>query len=1836
MRKSGHARLLAILLTALMLVPPFNSTPSEAGSSWVSSGPALVNGTVANATKTAQGITLETNSSYIGNWTRIASGQPYDRKFASAVYDSARGDIIIYGGASLSNCGNLQDTWSYNVSTNTWTLLDYHNNDYYDYTRARQGYGMAYDEYRQEFVNFGGSSGSSNDHTNILNRTKAYWNLVNTGTPQARHWHSLVFDTAAKCFILFGGDNDATVLNDTWTYWIGNNTWVKKNGFNAPAPRSSYSMVYDRAINRTILFGGWNGYKNLNDTWEYNLGTDTWTQIQAVNPPSERREQSMVYDSHFNVLLMFGGFDSKYRNDTYEFNYSTSAWTLLAPSNPPEEVGGAAMEFDPVNDVTFLFGGFKNDAYTTHHWYTYNYSQNAWTNKTLFTAPHPRVYQSVAYDKAADEILMVWGVYDDAYYSGFDNETWVYNISNQKWRYVDAGFPMARWTIPLFFNTRDEMAIVFEFGNPAMYVYNRTTSRWDTITINGSTPDLLVSTKLVYDPIHNEAICFGGLDIDGKGDRFPHNNTYIFNFTTLSWTNVTWGLAPCVRTFSAGAFDGRTGNAFFFGGMNEGVSAYNDTWIFNTTTRNWTEVTKPVHPPADYAGSMVYDEKAGTFIYVFAGWIPSNDTWLFNSTTLNWTKLNTARITPRTSGRVVVYDSRRGETVCVGCPGLFSDMLVYNYHAYKSNGTYLSPINDTGGNAYFGTIDYDADVPDNTSIRLQLRTGNTTNALNASQFVGPDGTKDSYYTSTGQQIASIHNGSRFVQYKVYLDTSNFRSTPIFKGATIEYNLLHNATVTSPVLNDNWTGTQNITWNVSDPEGDNLVVYIDLQTNSSSTKLASGINASAGSWEWDTTGTPNGTYWIRLSVCDFNSSIPLTVNATSPNFTIFHPWTDHPPVVTLEFPSDEETLETTNITLTWNASDSAGDILVYAVFLAAQEFNETFIPLPVASTSDTFYTALNLTDGNTYWWTVMALDNFTNSSISEIRTFTISVPPPRHPPLAWLISPLNETTSNKTKVTLSWGGNDSAGDRITYYLIFSASPFSELARPDALQITANTSYTLTNLTNGTTYYWGIIASDDKDNGTLAGPWSFKVDISFGNSYPHFTSIPSVLQLYAEDEFYYNATASDMDNDTLTYELVNFIFGMALNNATGKIFWRPAPSQTGNATIVIRVLDGRGGSDLQNFTLRVLARPVTPPILPTGKVTSHANDTKVKWTITLAGTATGTFQTVQMSIDGGTWMEALGTVTWNYEIDTTKLSNGFHNFTFRALNNGTPTTIASVRLKVENPKAPEPEMDNNTMLLIAGGIIAFVGIGGIGVYLGNKKQQAEARNKKEAVEGAEGEETAAEEKPVEPEEPEERLETKKVPKEEEGEPAAKTEKPRKKTAKKPVEVKTGVAAAPAAAAAAVPAIASSEPKPAPVKMDKVAPEGFAVEDLFLMYNDGRLIMHQTRRLKADMDVDILTSMLKAVQEFVKESLGKDENAELGAMEYGGSKIMMQKGKYVILAAVISGGEPAGFRDEMTGTIANIEGEFGPTLNNWDGVAAKLAGVKKFLADIGSYKPAEAPAQTTCKSKVSLKSELEFYQGFVRLKVAVKNDCDTLIADTTFRLIYKDEVLRLDHIEPHYPTKGEEVQLGYIEPRVKKTMAFYLDPQICTESFLEGILTFKDAHGNLEMLKLPRKIASVVCPIMYTDENVNTAMLKRMAVEELEKKDTKVFQIPSTLAHQKAFDLAKAAIQHHDVRLVREYTQKDPYIGEAWYYGKTKGRDDKLVIRTRVIAENKVLEFFVASSSTLMLTGMLAELKADLNNELETQKGRPQMTQVTDAEKVDALAQITTLLEQDKDSK
>jgi hypothetical protein len=419
-------------------------------------------------------------------------------------------------------------------------------------------------------------------------------------------------------------------------------------------------------------------------------------------------------------------------------------------------------------------------------------------------------------------------------------------------------------------------------------------------------------------------------------------------------------------------------------------------------------------------------------------------------------------------------------------------------------------------------------------------------------------------------------------------------------------------------------------------------------------------------------------------------------------------------------------------------------------------------------------------------------------------------------------------------------------------------------------------------------------------------------------------------------------------------------------------------------------------------------------------------------------------------------------------------------------------------------------------------------------------------------------------------------------------------------------------------------------------------YDIEQIFLVYKDGRMLAHRSKKKIAAGGEAVISGMLTALQGFIKESLQDDKRGELDEMKYGDLTIAIERGEKVYLAVFLSGYVTEKLRAMMNDTLQSVDDKYGSILESWDGTVQKLKGVethldglmgavaapveaapqtkgaapapnstKKLLQRVIAFMPAAGPGE-----EVILKGELEFYQGFVRLKVAAKNSLDMTITDCSFKLVYDSSLLRLDHIEPSYTLKGDEVSMGSIEPSVKKTVAFYMDPQLCSESFLEGVLSYKDVRGYLQTVTLARKLASVVCPIFFTDENINTAMLKRMVEEELDRKDSKVFKLPDGIDPKKTFELGKAAVKYHDVRLVREFVEETPFVGEAWYYGKVKGRDDKLVIKVRVMGVHNILEYYVASGSKLMLTGLLAELKTDLARELKIEGVPVEEVKVVDA--------------------
>ena len=384
------------------------------------------------------------------------------------------------------------------------------------------------------------------------------------------------------------------------------------------------------------------------------------------------------------------------------------------------------------------------------------------------------------------------------------------------------------------------------------------------------------------------------------------------------------------------------------------------------------------------------------------------------------------------------------------------------------------------------------------------------------------------------------------------------------------------------------------------------------------------------------------------------------------------------------------------------------------------------------------------------------------------------------------------------------------------------------------------------------------------------------------------------------------------------------------------------------------------------------------------------------------------------------------------------------------------------------------------------------------------------------------------------------------------------------------------------------------PAKAKPKSEAPSAaraFSIDDIFLMYKDGRLIEHQTRRLRPDQEKDkeVLSSMLSAIQSFVEESF--TEGASLSSIEYGDNKILLEKGRYLCLALVITDQAPDSLREKMKEVVEKVEGLYAGIIEDWDGNQRKFKDVKGMLSPLLDFKQ-EAEGTAEPEKKIKILSGLEFYSGYVRLKVAVKNSCKTVLNDASFKLIYNKKTLRLSKVEPAFEREGSVVDLGNVDPGEKKTVAFYLDPLICMESQVDGILTYKDYEGNFLSEKMKRRPVDIVCPIFYTEQNINVAMLKRL-ISEAAYSDTRAFQIPKKVAPKKAMAVAKEAAASHAVKFVREFTEEDPYQVEAWYYGKVQESKEEMVIRVAVDGEDRRLEVHIASSNLATLTGLLAEL-------------------------------------------
>lgn len=238
-----------------------------------------------------------------------------------------------------------------------------------------------------------------------------------------------------------------------------------------------------------------------------------------------------------------------------------------------------------------------------------------------------------------------------------------------------------------------------------------------------------------------------------------------------------------------------------------------------------------------------------------------------------------------------------------------------------------------------------------------------------------------------------------------------------------------------------------------------------------------------------------------------------------------------------------------------------------------------------------------------------------------------------------------------------------------------------------------------------------------------------------------------------------------------------------------------------------------------------------------------------------------------------------------------------------------------------------------------------------------------------------------------------------------------------------------------------------------------------------------------------------------------------------------------------------------------------------------------------------------------KPVIKRETEFFNGFIRLKMAVTNPMSQIITDVSLDLDFDENTLRLDRHEPEYPVKKEKVQLGTINPGTGKTVAFYLDPMTCTKAGtdINCRVDYKDAYGNPDSIRMETKKVEVVCPIFSTESDINIGMLKEF-IENLPYHDSKIYKIPPGLETNKLIEICRETIQMHDVRHIRTLRTKDGKTCETWYYGKTKVAESNIVIKASINEETESIEIFAATPAPESLTGLLAELGHNLTKKIK----------------------------------
>ena len=275
--------------------------------------------------------------------------------------------LLLHGG--LYNGTYLIDSDVYDLSNNSWV-------QYYPTPRpsGRYRHVMAYIGNNRVLL-FGGLGANNAIYgdTWLFDGSNNTWTQLSpASSPTARFDHNMVWIGDDKVMLFGGGNTFTDYKNDTWIFDLSDNTWTQRYPATSPSARRLHAM--SRIGNgKAVLFGGQTGLGSCSiqpyepiengETWIYDIGTNTWTQLNLVTKPASRLGSALAFLGEGKAVLFGGdiiGCNSVHNlfDDTWIFDGNINTWSeYVGTTNPPALTMHNLAETSINGGNLVLFGG---------------------------------------------------------------------------------------------------------------------------------------------------------------------------------------------------------------------------------------------------------------------------------------------------------------------------------------------------------------------------------------------------------------------------------------------------------------------------------------------------------------------------------------------------------------------------------------------------------------------------------------------------------------------------------------------------------------------------------------------------------------------------------------------------------------------------------------------------------------------------------------------------------------------------------------------------------------------------------------------------------------------------------------------------------------------------------------------------------------------------------------------------------------------------------------------------------------------------------------------------------------------------------------------------------------------------------------------------------------------------------------------------------------------------------------------------------------------------------------------------------------------------------------